>query len=105
MRINIDLRMLSLLHLLNDRAGFLQEFQRLKQSGFINDDAWNKIHEMSRDLGLKDDSLVSRVNTDRCGRELRPERRRMCLDRRQQDRRSITLSWLGADRRLGERRQ
>lgn len=101
---NMDLRMLSLLHVLRDKEGFLQEIRRLGESGLLDDESWPTIHEMSTELELEAGSLIPRVSTGRRQQERRWRSRRMGEDRRQQERRTITLPWLGTERRKCERR-
>ena len=102
---SMDTRMLSLLHVLHDKEGFLQEVQRLIESESIDDESWKEICEMSRDLGLEGLLLYPQANINRCGRVLRPVKPRRYSERRLWDRRTVILPWLGADMRKGERRQ
>ena len=95
----MDLRMLSLLHVLGDKEGFLQELRNLNESGLIDDESWKTIHEMSRDLGMDTDSRIPRVSTGRRSRERRWRSRRTGQDRREQERRRINLPWAGKERR------
>ena len=103
-----DLRLLSLFYALRDKEGFMQEAQKLKDA--IDDESWDRICRMGRDLGLQDrlfspSQHARRYEFDRRQQE---ERRVLCrrikVDRRQHVRRVSALHWLGIDRRKWERR-
>ena len=121
---NVDLRMLELMHALQDEEGFLREVHRLKEAVPIDDESWDQICQMGRDLAL-DDRLfhppagVSRTPTlestvprhdrriESCRRQ--QDRRILCrrikTDRRQQDRRASAPLRLEIEQRKWERRQ
>jgi len=121
---NLDLRLLSLLHALGDKGVFRQELQKLKEAGPIDDESWDQICQMGRDLALEDslfnpsadvscaptvESTASRqarrIESDRRLRDRRILCRRIKTDRRQQNRRASTLLRLKIEHRKWERRQ
>ena len=121
---NVDLRMLSLLYALGDKEEFMQELQKLKEAGPVDDESWDQICQMGRDLALEDslfnppadvscaptvESAASRqarrIESDRRQQGRRMLCRRIKTDRRQQDRRASTLLRLEIEQRKRERRQ
>jgi hypothetical protein len=108
---NIDLRVLSLLHALRDKEGFMQEVQKLKDAKSIDDESWDQICRMGRGLALEgrlfNPSQQARLY--KFGRRQQEERRVLCrrikAARRQHVRRESTLHWLSIERRKWERRQ
>ncbi len=108
---NIDLRVLSLLHALRDNEGFMQEVQKLKDAESIDDESWDQICRMGRDLALEDRLFnpSQQAHRDQFGRRQKEERRVLCrrikAARRQHVRRAFTTPWLSIERRKWERRQ
>jgi hypothetical protein len=97
--------MLSLLHLLHDLEGFVQEVHRLRREAECFDaESWMRIRDMSRSLGIKDEVLLARSRIDQCGRVLRPTADHERGERRHAERRAVVLPWVGPERRRGERR-
>lgn len=104
----VDLRMLSLLHAMNDREGFVEEARRLRAS--LDESLWRRICDMGKELGVV---LVDQENVpgqedgdyDRDRSSRRIQIRRSGIDRRQPRRRAAEVIWLGTERRGVQRRQ
>lgn len=104
----VDLRMLSLLHAMGDREGFVEEARRLRAS--LDESLWRRICDMGKELGVV---LVDQENVpgqedgdyDRDRSSRRIQIRRSGIDRRQPRRRAAEVIWLGTERRGVQRRQ
>ena len=111
--LNVDLRMLMLLHAMRDVEGFVQEARRLKETQSMNASTWRHICDLGRELNVlietdrgssgNKDNVVAEF--DRRTRNRRSQVRRSMTDRRRQDRRTATVIWLGQERREQDRRQ
>lgn len=105
-----DLRMLSLLHAMGDRQGFIEEVRKLKESQSLDESTWQQVCDMGRELKV---SLVGHDcssghehdNLDRDGPNRRVQIRRSGVDRRNQGRRTAEIIWLGQERREVHRRR
>jgi hypothetical protein len=89
----------------------MQEVQKLKDAKSIDDESWDQVCRMGRDLALEgrlfNPSQQARLY--KFGRRQQEERRVLCrrikAARRQHGRRESTLHWLSIERRKWERRQ
>ena len=109
-----DLRLLSFLHAMRDKEGFVDLVINLKESQTIDDSTWQHICDMGRELvpehtlfrvtktlgQRRQERQERRANVDR-----RAQERRTNVDRRKLDRRTAALHWLGSDNRKVQRRQ
>ena len=119
-----DLRLLSFLHALRDNVEFVREVRRLLKSPLLDEAIWRQICDMGRDLAPQDqlfdlgksyrdhqaDAVEDESDVDqRIVFDRREEARRMVVrrtnaDRRDGERRTVELTWLGRQRRKSERR-